>query len=230
MSMRRRVRARDRLQSAGTSESCRRRDFYCLERNARIQVDILYELVTGQTVPSVANRDGSELVPDSYLAGHDVEVLPLRRGSAQLPAARTDRRFSCRDTILVDAGVEEGDVSDVVRPMIAKLIAYGAIRRTLRRRSPRRCARTEVGVSGTNLPFLRCRRTSSCARAARRRRVLTDTLPSPITRPRPQTRRTGAWRLTSPHRRRARCRASMLGRTPRAGGRHPDLTRRCRGP
>src|SRR5258708_14048463 len=65
-------------ESAGTAEfMLDGRDFYFLELNARIQVEHpVTELVTGRDLVREQLRiaDGSELVPDSYLAGHAVEV------------------------------------------------------------------------------------------------------------------------------------------------------------
>src|SRR5882757_5713212 len=101
-------------ESAGTAEfMLDGRDFYFLELNARIQVEHpVTELVTGRDLVREQLRiaDGSELVPDSYLAGHAVEVrLYAEDPLSFLPQAGRIERLRLPDTIRVDAGVEEGD-------------------------------------------------------------------------------------------------------------------------
>ena len=189
--------------NAGTAEfMLDGRDFYFLELNARIQVEHpVTELVTGRDLVREQLRiaDGAELVADSYLAGHAVEVrLYAEDPLSFLPQAGRIERLRLPHTIRVDAGVEEGDeIGTSYDPMIAKLIAYGATRGEAYDALAAALHETEVGGVTTNLPFLRWLVAHPLVRAGRATTAfLTEHPPlSEHANRAPDPAWTGAWRL-----------------------------------
>jgi propionyl-CoA carboxylase alpha chain len=189
--------------SAGTAEfMLDGRDFYFLELNARIQVEHpVTELVTGRDLVREQLRiaDGATLVPDSYVAGHAVEVrLYAEDPLSFLPQAGRIERLRLPDTIRVDAGVEEGDeIGTSSDPMIAKLIAYGATRAAAYDALAAALCETEVGGVTTNLPFLRWLVAHPLVQAGRATTAfLTEHPPlSEHATRAPDPAWTGAWRL-----------------------------------
>jgi acetyl/propionyl-CoA carboxylase alpha subunit len=192
--------------SAGTAEfMLEGRDFYFLELNARIQVEHpVTELVTGRDLVREQLRiaDGSDLVTDSYLAGHAVEVrLYAEDPLTFLPQAGRIERLRLPESIRVDAGVEEGDeIGTSYDPMLAKLIAYGASRAEAYDALAGALRETEVGGITTNLPFLRWLVAHPLVRAGRATTAfLTEHPPlsehAPLA---PGPAWSGAWRLNLP--------------------------------
>jgi len=192
--------------SAGTAEfMLDGRDFYFLELNARIQVEHpVTELVTGRDLVREQLRiaDGSNLVTDSYLAGHAVEVrLYAEDPVTFLPQAGRIERLRLPESIRVDAGVEEGDeISTSYDPMLAKLIAYGATRAEAYDALAAALRETEVGGITTNLPFLRWLVSHPLVRAGRATTAfLTEHPPlSEHATRAPGSAWSGAWRLNLP--------------------------------
>ena len=148
--------------SAGTAEfMLRRREFFFLELNGRIQVEHpVTELVTGFDLVK-AQLDiaaGKPLPSDPVrLRGHAIEVrLYAEDPRTFLPQAGRIDELRLPDEVRVDAGVEAGDDVGVgYDPMIAKLIAHGSSRADALERLAHALAQTDVAGVTTNLPFLR---------------------------------------------------------------------------
>jgi acetyl-CoA/propionyl-CoA carboxylase, biotin carboxylase, biotin carboxyl carrier protein len=147
--------------SAGTAEFVvEGRDFWFLELNARIQVEHpVTELVTGVDIVREQLRiaNGEELVANSHLQGHAVEVrLYAEDPRSFLPQTGRIERLRLPAVIRVDAGVEEGDeIGTSYDPMIAKLIAHAPTRAGALDLLAAALRDTEVDGLTTNLPFLR---------------------------------------------------------------------------
>jgi acetyl/propionyl-CoA carboxylase alpha subunit len=158
-------------QSAGTVEFVLDGDeFFFLELNGRIQVEHpVTEAVTGLDLieRQIRIAEGERLATTCYKAeGHAVEVrLYAEDPGTFLPQAGRIERLrlpsykllqGARDTVRVDAGVEEGDeVGLSYDPLIAKLIAHGRDRRDALDALAAALDETEVVGITTNLPFLR---------------------------------------------------------------------------
>jgi propionyl-CoA carboxylase alpha chain len=137
------------------------REFYFLEVNTRLQVEHpVTELVTGLDLVELQLRvaEGGAL-SDAAPAptGHAVEARLYAEDPARgfLPVTGTLTRFSLRDGIRVDTGVESGTmISPHYDPMIAKVIAHGPSRAAAIRTLVDALRRAELHGMTTNRDFL----------------------------------------------------------------------------
>ena len=191
--------------NAGTAEFMLTARLFFLELNGRIQVEHpVTELVTGLDLVAeqlrIASGQAMSPVQDSG-HGHAVEVrLYAEDPRTFLPQGGRITRLVLPRSIRVDAGIAEGDeVAIAYDPLLAKLIAHGATRRT---RRPARDALGETVVEGvtTNLPFLLARRAPERPRGRTTTAFLVEHPPLPLAARQARPEWQGAWRLNRPHR------------------------------
>jgi acetyl-CoA/propionyl-CoA carboxylase biotin carboxyl carrier protein len=155
-------------ENAGTCEFLldERGAFTFLEMNTRLQVEHpVTELVTGRDLVAdqlrIAAGEPLDLAQDDIrFEGHAVEVRLYAEDAehGSLPATgRIERlRWPSGEGVRVDAGVVEGDVvGGRFDPMLAKIIAHAADRRTALQRLTAALDATVVLGLTTNLRFLR---------------------------------------------------------------------------